>query len=70
MKFTTFWRPAAPRAPSPVLYNDYSLAERDFLAGEQGAQLIEHWRRWYHDQPTMLAPSDSTPLLGATASAL
>ena len=48
----------APRAPSPVLYNDYSLAERDVLAGDQGAQLIEHWRRWYHDQPTMLAPSD------------
>jgi hypothetical protein len=52
-----------PRAPSPVLYNDYSLAERDFLAGDQGAQLIEHWRRWYHDQPTMLAPSHRAPLL-------
>ncbi len=52
----------SPRAPSPVLYNDYSLAEREFLAGEQGAQLIAHWRRWYHDQPTMLAPSDGTPL--------
>jgi pyochelin synthetase len=53
----------APRAPSMVLYNGYSLAERTFLAGEQGAQLIEHWRRWYHDQPTMLAPSDGAPLL-------
>ncbi len=53
----------APRAPSPVLYNDYSLAERDFLAGDQGARLIEHWRRWYHDQPTMLAPSNKAPLL-------
>ena len=53
----------APRAPSPVFYNEYSLAERDFLASEQGEQLIAHWRRWYHDQPTMLAPSDSTPLL-------
>jgi pyochelin synthetase len=52
----------APRAPSPVFYNDYSLAEREFLAGEQGAQLIEYWRCWYHDQPTMLAPSDKTPL--------
>jgi pyochelin synthetase len=52
----------APRAPSPVLYNDYSLAEREFLAGEQGAQLTLHWRRWYHDQPTMLAPSDKVPL--------
>jgi hypothetical protein len=53
----------AASAPSEVLYNDYSLAERQFLAGEQGAQLIEHWRRWYHDQPSMLAPSDGTPLL-------
>jgi pyochelin synthetase len=53
----------APRAPSQVLYNDYSLAERKFLAGEQGAQLIEHWRHWYHDQPAMPAPSDSTPLV-------
>lgn len=52
----------APRAPSPVLYNEYSLAERDFLASERGEQLIAHWRRWYHDQPTMLAPSDSAPL--------
>jgi len=52
----------APRAPSPVHYNEYSLAEREVLAGQQGAQLIEHWRRWYHDQPTMPAPSDGTPL--------
>lgn len=51
-----------PRAPSVVLYNNYSLAEREFLAGEQGARLIEHWRRWYHDQPSMLAPSDRMPL--------
>jgi len=53
----------APRDPSPVLYNNYSLAERDFLAGDQGTQLIEHWRRWYHDQPTVLAPSNGVPLL-------
>jgi len=52
----------APRAPSPVLYNDYSLAERAFLAGEQGEQLIAYWRGWYRDQPTMLAPSDRRPL--------
>ena len=53
----------APRAaPSPP-YNDYSLAEREFLAGEQGAQLISHWRRWYLDQPTMKAPADGAPLL-------
>jgi hypothetical protein len=53
----------ASRASSAVLYNDYSLAEREFFAGEQGAQLLEHWRRWYHDQPTMLAPSDKVPLI-------
>lgn len=53
----------AARAPSPVLYNDYSLAEREFLAGGQGAQLIEYWRRWYRDQPTMLAPSEKIPLM-------
>jgi hypothetical protein len=51
----------APRAPSPVFYNDYSLAERDVLASGKGTQLIEHWRRWYHGQPTMPAP-DGTPL--------
>ncbi len=53
----------APRAPSPVFYNEYSLAERDVLAGEHGAQLIEHWRRWYHNQPTMLAPVGGAPLI-------
>ncbi|HUE66173.1 MAG TPA: condensation domain-containing protein [Rhizomicrobium sp.] len=53
----------APCAPSPVFYNDYALAEREVLASGHGAQLIEHWRRWYHDQPTMLAPLDRTPLI-------
>jgi hypothetical protein len=43
--------------PSSILYNDYSLAERAFLAGPEGAQLIEHWRRWYHGQPAMMAPA-------------
>jgi hypothetical protein len=52
-----------PRAAPSILYNDYSLAEREFLASPQGAQLIAHWRRWYQDQPTMKAPSDGTPLL-------
>jgi hypothetical protein len=53
----------APQAAPSLPYNDYSLAERDFLESAQGAQLIEHWRRWYHDQPTMTAPADGTPLL-------
>jgi hypothetical protein len=52
-----------PRAVSSATYNDYSLAERELLAGSQGAQLIEHWRRWYHDQPVMKAPSDGAPLM-------
>jgi pyochelin synthetase len=52
------------RATTPsVPYNDYSLAERDFLAGPQGAALIAHWRDWYAAQPTMTAPSDGAPLL-------
>lgn len=53
----------APQAAPSVAYNDYALAERAFLAGPQGAQLIEHWRGWYHDQPVMKAPSDGTPLM-------
>jgi len=53
----------APRAISPASYNDYSLAERAFLAGPQGAQLIDYWRRWYHDQPVMKAPGGGVPLM-------
>jgi hypothetical protein len=53
----------APQASSSLAYNDYSLAERDFLESPPGARLIEHWRRWYHEQPTMTAPGDGTPLL-------
>jgi hypothetical protein len=52
-----------PRAAPSTLYNDYSLAERAFLSGTRGGQLIAHWRRWYLDQPTMMAPSDGVPLL-------
>ena len=53
----------APRAVSAVSYNDCSLAERAFLAGPQGEQLIGHWRDWYRAQPTIKAPSDGAPLL-------
>jgi len=53
----------APRNPSPISYNDYALAEREVLAGPHGARLIGHWRNWYNGQPTMMAPSDGTPLL-------
>jgi hypothetical protein len=51
------------RGERSVSYNAYSLAERAFLAGPQGAQLIAHWRAWYHDQPVMKAPSDGTALM-------
>ena len=53
----------APQAEPSVSYNDYALAEREFLERPQGMQLIEHWRRWYYDQPVMKAPSDGTPLM-------
>lgn len=52
----------APQAtPSPA-YHDYSLAERQLLASEPGEGLIEYWRRWYHNQPAMKAPSDGALL--------
>jgi hypothetical protein len=53
----------APRAAPAAPYNDYALAERDFLAGPEGEALIAYWRRWYHNQPTVKAPSDGAPLL-------
>ena len=53
----------APQAGPSTLYNDYSLAERDCLAGPRGAQLIGHWRDWYQSQPMMKAPSTGAPLL-------
>jgi hypothetical protein len=53
----------APQASPSLTYNDYSLAEREFLAGPQGERLIEYWRGWYHNQPLMKAPADGAPLL-------
>ena len=44
-------------------YNDFSLAERMFLVGPEGKQLIDYWRRWYRDQPVMKAPSDGKVLM-------
>jgi hypothetical protein len=46
-----------------IPYNDFSLAERDYLAGPQGERLIEYWRRWYAASPVMLSPREKTPLL-------
>jgi Condensation domain/TubC N-terminal docking domain len=54
----------APQAVPSTLYNDYSLAEQDCLAGPQGAQLIGHWRDWYREQPMMKAPSGAPLLWG------
>ena len=53
---------ARRRPRRPALYHDYSLAERQFLEGDQGALLIDHWRRWYQAQPGMKAPSDGALL--------
>jgi hypothetical protein len=52
----------APRATPSAPYHDYSLAERQLLESDQGTQLIDYWRRWYHAQPVMKAPSDGVPL--------
>lgn len=52
----------APQAAPSLAYHDYSLAERRLLESDQGALLIEHWRRWYHAQAPMKAPSDGTVL--------
>ena len=55
-----------PLAPASTPYNDYSLAERDFLDGPQGQDLIDYWRAWYDQQPALTAPSDGTPLVWGT----
>lgn len=52
-----------PRAAPSVSFNAYSLAERDILAGPQGAALIDYWRGWYEAQPIMTSPSDKVPML-------
>jgi hypothetical protein len=53
-------------APASTPYNDYSLAERDFLDGPQGQDLIAYWRAWYEQQPILTAPCDGTPLVWGT----
>ena len=49
--------------PPSASYNDYSLAERDFMAGPQGGDLMDYWRGWYDAQPAMTAPATGTQLL-------
>lgn len=53
----------APQAAPSISFNAYSIAERELLAGPQGAGLIDYWHRWYEAQPTMRAPSDKSPML-------
>lgn len=54
----------AQRARAQAIpYNDFSLAERDLLAGPQGDRLIEYWRRWYAESPVLLSPAQRVPLL-------
>jgi hypothetical protein len=48
---------------SSVPYNNYALAERELLAGPQGAALIDYWRGWYDSQPVMKSPSSGAPLM-------
>jgi hypothetical protein len=51
-----------PQGTPSLAFHDYSLAECKILEGDQGALLIDHWRRWYLDQPPMKAPSDGVLL--------
>lgn len=51
-----------PPPPRSVPFNDYSLAERDFLASPRGEALIAYWRRWNAGQPVMHAPRTGMPL--------
>jgi hypothetical protein len=46
-----------------VAYNDFSLAERDYLAGPQGERLIAYWRQWYAQCPMLCSPQEKAPLL-------
>ena len=48
---------AVPQRPAAIGYNAWSLGERHFLDGEQGARLIGYWKRWCENQPAMHAPS-------------
>ncbi len=45
-----------------IAYNEFSLGERDYLAGPQGGALIDYWRRWYDASPVTLSPIEMTPL--------
>jgi hypothetical protein len=49
--------------PPLVVFNDYSLAERDFLESPDARPLFDYWRRWYAAQPLLHAPDGGPPLV-------
>lgn len=49
--------------PATVIFNDYSLAERDFLESPDALPLFDYWRHWYAAQPLLHAPEGGPPLL-------
>ena len=54
---------SSPMLHQAIAYNEFSLAERDYLSSERGETLIEYWRRWYADSPIMRSPIEKTPLV-------
>ncbi|MBP7337157.1 non-ribosomal peptide synthetase [Niveispirillum sp.] len=49
----------SPLPPPPAQYSDYARWQRDRLAGEHGATLLDYWRRTLADAPPLLAlPAD------------
>lgn len=49
--------------PRGIVFNDYSLAERDFLESPDAAPLFDYWRQWYAAQPLLRAPENGPELL-------
>ena len=49
--------------PPAIVFNEYSLAERDFLESAEAQPLFDYWRRWYAAQPILHAPEGGPPLL-------
>jgi hypothetical protein len=49
--------------PAPIAFNDYSLAERDFLESPEARPLFDYWRSWYAAQPLLQAPDNGPALL-------
>jgi len=54
---------SSPMLHQAIAYNEFSLAERDYLSSERGETLIDYWRRWYADSPIMRSPIEKMPLV-------